>query len=312
MVERKIIELSVDELMVDTCNIRGGTWDYDEELVQSVKHNNISLPLLVRPITTASKAKYGIVCGSRRFNAAIEASLALVPCIVQEMTDAEAMGRSLEENAMRKDIPLWQNIEWVGQMYEVLRQDSLKRGTVHKFAKMDARYDEIVRRTGLNKNKVRDYVKIALYLTEEVRGLIRPREERTQYQEERLQGILFRTQSPSKTLNLFKAKLIFEELKDFPVEKQVQVAAHILTKTNDKAKELVELVTKNLDQDDLYELEQILRKETNQLYKNVRFSKECFEALSQASLDKQKELQDLIANIVEEWLKKNFYLANIS
>lgn len=111
---------------------------------------------------------------------------------------------------------------------------------------------------------------------------------------------------------MFKVKLILEELEDFPVEKQVQVAAHILTKTNDKAKKLVELVTKNPDQDDLYKLEQILRKETNQLYKNVRFSKESFEALSQASLDKQKELQDLIADIVEEWLKKNFYLGNIS
>lgn len=312
MVERKIVDINVDELMVDTCNIRGGAWDYDEELVRSVKQNDIALPLLVRPIVTASKAKYGIVCGSRRFNAAIEAGLPSVPCIVQEMTDAEAMGRSLEENVMRKDIPLWQNIEWVGRMYEILRQDPLKRGSAHKFDKMDARYDEIVRRTGLNKDRIRDYVKIALYLPEEVRGLLRPREERTQFQEERLQGILFRTQSPSKTLNLFKANLIFEELEDFPVEKQVQVAAHILTKTNDKAKKLVELVIKNPDQDDLYKLEQILRKETNELYKNVRFSKESFEALSQASLDKQKELQDLIADIVEDWLKKNFYLGNIS
>ena len=311
MVERKIVDINVYELMVDTCNIRGGAWDYDEELVRSVKQNAIALPLLVRPIVTASKAKYGIVCGSRRFNAAIEAGLEYVPCLVQEMTDAEAMGRSLEENVMRKDIPLWQNIEWVGRMYEILRQDSLKHGFVHKFAKMDARYDEIVRRTSLNKNKVRDYVKIALYLSEEVRALIRPREKRTQFQEERLQGILFRTQSPSKTLNLFKAILIFEELNKFPVEKQVETAAYILTKTNDKAKELIELVKENPDKD-LYALEQILRKETDALYKNIRFNKETFEALSQASLDKQKELQNLIVEIVEEWLKKNFYTGHIS
>ena len=226
-------------------------------------------------------------------------------------TKFEAMGRSLEENILRKDIPLWQSIEWIGAMYETLRKDSLRFGSEHKFSKMDARYDELVRRTSLNKDKVRDYVKIALYLPEEVRALLRPREKRTQFQEERLQGILFRTQSPSKTLNLFKAKLIFEELNEFPIEKQVETAAYILPKTNDMAKKLVELVKENPDKD-LYKLEQILRKETDALYKNIRFSKEIFEALSQASLNKQKELQDLIVEIVEEWLKKNFYIGHIS
>jgi len=196
-------------------------------------------------------------------------------------------------------------------MYEVLRKDTLRWGSNHKFAKMDARYMEIVRRTGLNKDKVQDYVKIALYLPEEVKALLRQREDRTLFQVERLQGLLYRTQSPSGTLTVYKAKLILEELEKLPIKKQVEVAVYILSKTNEMAKKVVELVKKNPDKD-LLEIEQILRKQSDFSYKNVRLNNETMKALSQASLDKQKELADLIVEIVEEWLKKNFYLSRIS
>jgi len=196
-------------------------------------------------------------------------------------------------------------------MYEVLRKDTLRWGSNHKFAKMDARYMEIVRRTGLNKDKVQDYVKIALYLPEEVKALLRQREDRTLFQVERLQGLLYRTQSPSGTLTVYKAKLILEELEKLPIKKQVEVAVYILSKTNEMTKKVVELVKKNPDKD-LLEIEQILRKQSDFSYKNVRLNNETMKALSQASLDKQKELADLIVEIVEEWLKKNFYLSRIS
>jgi len=305
--EIKIDKISVEELIIDQCNIRGGDWDYDEELVRSVRERGIALPLLVRPISTKTKVKYGIVCGGRRFNAALEAGLEKVPCIIQEMIDVEAMGRSLEENIMRKDIPLWQNIEWIGAMYELLRKDSLRWGSDRKFADMDARYDEVVRRTGLNKDKVRDFVRIAIYLPEEIRALLRPREERTSFQEERLQGLLYRTQSPDETLTVYKALLILDELTDFPVRKQVEVAAYILNKTNEMSKEIIELVKKNPDKD-LQEIEQILRKEPDVYYKTIGLDKKTLKALSNACLHKQKELPSLMIEILIEWLKKNFYL----
>lgn len=311
MPSTEIVDVSVDELQVDGCNIRGGAWDYDEELVRSVKQRGIALPLLVRPVKTPSKAKYGIVCGSRRFNAALEAGLEEVPCIIKEMTDVEAMGRSLEENILRKDIPLWQNIEWIGMMYETLKKDSLKLGSEQKFSKMDARYDEIVRRTGLNKDKVRDYVKIALYLSEEVRALLRPRESRTQFQEERLKGLLFRTQSPFRTLTVYKTMLIFNELNELPIEKQVQVATYILSKTREASKQIVELVKKYPDKE-LLEIEQILRKEQDTFYRSVGLDKQTLDALSKACLHKQKELPDLMREILKEWLRKNLYLSHIS
>ncbi len=308
MLSTRIVDINIDELQVDECNIRGGAWDYDEELVRSVSERGIALPLLVRPRKTASKAKYGIVCGSRRFNAALEAGLDKVPCIINEMTDVEAMGRSLEENILRKDIPLWQNIEWIGGMYDILRKDSLQWGSAHKFSKVGARYDEIVRRTGLNKDRVRTYVKIALYLPEEVRALLRPRESRTSFQEERLRGLLFRTKSPLGTLTVYKVMLIFDKLEGVPVQKLVQVAAYILKKTRDMSRQIVELVKKYPDKG-LQEIEQILRKEPNIFYKTVGLDKQTLRALGQACLYKQKELQDLMKEILQEWLRKNLYLS---
>jgi ParB-like chromosome segregation protein Spo0J len=258
-------------------------------------------------ISTKTKVKYGIVCGSRRFNAAIEAGLDEVPCIIQEMTDVDAMGRSLEENVHRKDIPLWQNIEWVGEMYDVLRNDSLRRNTERKFVSINARYDELVRRTGLNKNKVRDYVRIALYLPKEILALLRPRENRTLYQKERLKGLLYRTLSPSGTLTLFKAKLILEKLQNLPVEKQVQVAEYILKKTRDISEQIVNLVLKYPNKH-LYELEQIIRKEPDVHYRSIGLDKVTLEALVKACVYKQKKIPSLILDILKEWLKTNRYL----
>lgn len=307
--ERRIIDLDIEELVIDLCNIRGGFWDHDDGLIRSIKQRGIELPLLVRPISANDKVKYGIVCGSRRFNAALEAGLDKVPCIVKAMTDIEAMGRSLEENIHRKDIPEWQEIEWIGEMYELLRQDSLRWGSDRKFASMEARYDEIINRTGLNKKRVREYVKVAIYLTEEVRALLRPREDRSKDQEERLTRILFRMQSPSRTLTLFKALLIFNELKDYPVEKQVRFAAYILDKKRDISQKLVELV-KEYPHKDFQELEQSLRKEPNVIYRNIGFDKKIYDALTQACMHKQKEIRDLNQEIVREWLIKHFYLSN--
>lgn len=305
--ERKIVAINVEELVVDPCNIRGGFWDQDEELVLSVKQRGIELPLLVRPISETDKVKYGIVCGSRRFNAALEAGLDKVPCIVKVMTDIEAMGRSLEENIHRKDIPEWQVIEWIGEMYELLRQDSLRWGSDRKFTIMDARYDELVRRTGLKTDRVRDYVRVAIYLPEEVRALMKPREDRSLDQEEKLRRILYRTQSPSGTLTLFKALLILNELYDLSVEKQVEVAAYILNKTRDMSEKLVKLVKKYPDKY-LQELEQILRKEPDIIYRDIGFDKEIYEALTKACMHKQKEIRDLTKEIIREWLIKNLYL----
>ena len=92
MSERKeIVYIDIDELGVDSCNIRQGIWDHDKEIINTVRTGGVRSPLIVRPIPPTDGKKYGIVCGSRRYNAAVEAGLREVPCIILELTDIEAI-----------------------------------------------------------------------------------------------------------------------------------------------------------------------------------------------------------------------------
>jgi len=299
----EVVDVSIEELVIDPCNIRGGAWDYDEELVRSVKQHGIDAPLIVRPIKVEDKIKYGVVAGGRRYHAAIEVGLKSVPCKIFPMSDVEAMGLSLEENYLRRDLPLWQYIEWVGKMYDRMIRDRRFLGDVEK------RYAELERRTSLKREKIRDYVEICLHLPEEIRALLRPREDRTPYQEERLKRFLYRTESPSQTLNIYKAKLILEELRGFPLEKQVEVAAYILTRTNDTAEKIVKAVKAN-PKPSIWEINQIIKgKALGKYVKEISFDEETMKALENACLHKQRILSELLEDIIKDWLRKNLYLS---
>jgi hypothetical protein len=306
------VEINIEELIIDPCNIRGGAWDYDEELVQSVKQHGVDAPLLVRPIKVEGQTKYGVVAGGRRYHAAVAAGLKSVPCKVFQMSDIEAMGISLEENYLRRDLPLWQYIEWVGKMYERMRKDFVfEKGKITGWGvKADEeRFAELERRTSLKKEKIIDYVRIYRDLPEEVKALLRPRKDRTPYQEERLKLILCRTESPEGNLDVYKAKLILEELWNFPLQKKVEVAAHILNKSHDKALKVVKAVKEN-PKATMWEIDQIVKgKVPDRFVRTVSFDKKTMKALESACLRTQKELTALIEDIIKEWLKKNLYLS---
>lgn len=78
--------------------------EFDEkklgELIDSVKAKGMLEPLLVRPVGKG----FEVVAGARRYRAAKAAGLAEVPCLVREMTDAEALEVAILENVCREDI----------------------------------------------------------------------------------------------------------------------------------------------------------------------------------------------------------------
>lgn len=115
----------------------------------------IRQPLLVRPVSGSSDEKYGIVCGSRRFNAAIEAGLTEVPCLIENLNDMEAMSESLIENRQRKPSAIWMEIEFIGMMH----QNNLDM-------------DEIIKKVSISKSTVDKYIRIS-NLPEELKGLLR-------------------------------------------------------------------------------------------------------------------------------------------
>jgi ParB family transcriptional regulator, chromosome partitioning protein len=77
-----------------------------EELAASIKKKGVLQPILVRPMPagTIGGAKYEIVAGERRWQAAKLAGLGDIPVIVRELSDQEAVAVALIENIQREDL----------------------------------------------------------------------------------------------------------------------------------------------------------------------------------------------------------------
>ncbi len=73
-----------------------------QELANSIAHNGIMQPILVRP--TDEDGIYVIIAGERRFRAAKLADLDTVPVLIREISDRTALELGLVENIQRADL----------------------------------------------------------------------------------------------------------------------------------------------------------------------------------------------------------------
>jgi ParB/RepB/Spo0J family partition protein len=71
-----------------------------ESLALSIKEKGVLQPIIVRPDADG----YEIVCGERRFRAAMKAGLETMVCRVQELTDDEVLDLQIIENLQRRDV----------------------------------------------------------------------------------------------------------------------------------------------------------------------------------------------------------------
>lgn len=118
-VKIEIKDIPIHELKIDEFNVRQGEWDENEELVNSIKQQGILEPLLVRP-SNDKKNPYSIICGGRRWHAAIDAGLKVVPCVVREFSDLETLGTSLQENMQRGNLDRVQEAEGIAKIWEMM------------------------------------------------------------------------------------------------------------------------------------------------------------------------------------------------
>ena len=72
-----------------------------EELASSIRTQGVMQPLVVRKI---DDEKYEIIAGERRWRAAQQAGLDVVPVIVREVSDEAAIAMALIENIQREDL----------------------------------------------------------------------------------------------------------------------------------------------------------------------------------------------------------------
>ncbi len=97
----ELMELDIDRIDPADAQPRGVFKENKlEELAQSIRHNGIIQPLVVRP----SGDRFQIVAGERRWRAAQRAGLHRVPCIVKDVLEENVLELSLIENIQREEL----------------------------------------------------------------------------------------------------------------------------------------------------------------------------------------------------------------
>lgn len=288
---KNIIMIDIDNLGVDSYNIRAGLWDGNQQLVEDIRQNGIIHPVLVRP---AGKNRYAIVAGSRRYHAAIEAGLKEIPAIIEEMDDITAMGRSIAENFHRGETPGWMYAEKIGQMYELLN---------HKGDK-EAVYEKIMEKTGLARTTVRMYIDIST-LPSEVIELMKEPNERSESVKELLKSMA--VTAIDKVLSTDKAQKIAQELRGFSKEKMLEVAAFVLNLHKEEALAIIEKV-KTYPKKPLIELQELVTSIPKGGRYIFEFGSNIIRGLDTACIRRQMDRKSLVVYYVEEGLRRDGYL----
>ncbi len=93
--------LPISQIQVSKTNPRK-SFDEDKlrELTESVKADGVLQPILVRPYN----GSYQLVCGERRYRAAMAAELLEIPVVIQEFDDQKVLELQLTENLQRDDL----------------------------------------------------------------------------------------------------------------------------------------------------------------------------------------------------------------
>ncbi len=100
-IKNSIVELKINDITPNSEQPRK-RFDRErlDELTESIRITGVIQPIIVR----REGRGYRIVAGERRWRAARQAGLAVIPAIVREMTDAQVLEVALIENIQRQDL----------------------------------------------------------------------------------------------------------------------------------------------------------------------------------------------------------------
>jgi len=125
-----------------------------KELADSIRASGVVQPVLLR----RSGDRYQLIAGERRWRAARQAGLTVIPALLREIGDRDALELALTENLLREDL----NPLEAAQGYAALQQ---KHGLSH---------EEIAERLGLDRSTVTNTLRL-LRLPPEVQRMIEER-----------------------------------------------------------------------------------------------------------------------------------------
>ena len=101
------LQVNIDDLTISPLNVRREIDDVSE-LAESIREQGVLEPLVVR---RTSDGKFEVIMGSRRLTASRQIGLDLVPVVVQDISDADAVLRSLAENIQRQNLSLEERVQ---------------------------------------------------------------------------------------------------------------------------------------------------------------------------------------------------------
>ena len=138
----EIVMIPVDRLMHHPDNPRVDLGDLTE-LADSIKAKGIMQNLTVVPADKVP-GKYYVVIGNRRMEAAKQAGLAEVPCVISDMEQKDQIATMLMENMNRQDLTVYEQAQGFQMMMDLGFNE-----------------DQISERTGFSKTTVKRRLKMA-------------------------------------------------------------------------------------------------------------------------------------------------------
>jgi len=147
-----LAEVAVDQIDPNPFQPRRAfSADKLKELADSIRASGLVQPVLLR----RAEGRYQLIAGERRWRAARQAGLAVIPAVVREIGDRDALELALTENLLREDL----NPLEAAQGYAALQQ---KHGLSH---------EEIAEHLGLDRSTVTNTLRL-LRLPPEVQQMI--------------------------------------------------------------------------------------------------------------------------------------------
>lgn len=110
----EFLEIPVGDVVISPINVRQDVGDVSE-LSDSIRSQGILEPLVARRTVAGN---YEVIIGARRLTAARQIGLPSVPVIVQDISDSDAIVRSLTENLQRGDLSLEERVQAFKRLQE--------------------------------------------------------------------------------------------------------------------------------------------------------------------------------------------------
>lgn len=291
-----IMDIDIEDLFIDECNIRKEIQQQSHEdldLVKSIKKFGVLQNLIVRPYNIEGKTKYGIVCGSRRYTAAVKARVNEIQCRVLELDDISAMGLSFTENENRRDIPRWRVIDWIFKMNDKIS----KKVSQSKMLKA------LIKNSALSTRTVKRYLKIG-GLPSKVKILLKKHDERTENEKDILKKYIPYGYIKCE-LTIGIADLIAEYLINLPEELLFEHTIDLLKYpiTTNGAGEIIKHLKDNPERSVEEIINTIIKESSKFRTLTLKLDKSLYNRLEELCVERKIKLLDLILNLIKEGLK---------